>query len=62
MRVKKLYEIPDRRQAIELALSLARTGDTVVITGKGHEKSINTGTREIPWSDHEIVKKILTSL
>ena len=28
---------PDRRCAIALALSLARTGDTVVLAGKGHE-------------------------
>ena len=28
---------PDRRKAISLALSLARTGDTVVLAGKGHE-------------------------
>ena len=28
---------PDRRKAIPLALSLARTGDTVVLAGKGHE-------------------------
>ena len=28
---------PDRRRAIALALSLARTGDTVVLAGKGHE-------------------------
>ena len=29
--------IPDRREAIHLAISLARPGDAVLVAGKGHE-------------------------
>lgn len=36
--VKKNYSIaPDRREAIELAIGKAETGDIVLIAGKGHE-------------------------
>ena len=54
---KKVYEIKDRGKAIELALTIAKSGDTVVITGKGHELSINYGNCEKPWSDQEAVKR-----
>ncbi len=43
----------DRQKAIELAVSLAQPGDTVVVMGKGHEKSMCFGTTEYPWSDQE---------
>ncbi|HUD44664.1 MAG TPA: UDP-N-acetylmuramoyl-L-alanyl-D-glutamate--2,6-diaminopimelate ligase [Patescibacteria group bacterium] len=56
---KGLYKINDRQEAIDKAISLAKKGDIVVITGKGHEKSMNLGKGEIPWSDHEAVKKAL---
>lgn len=58
---KYLFEIPDRKDAIEYALSIAQKGDIVVITGKGHEESMNFGEGEFEWSDHEVVKKALTS-
>ncbi len=59
---KELFSIPDRARAIYKAIELARPGDLVVITGKGHEKSLNIdGVNEIPWSDQEVVKKILGS-
>jgi len=54
-----LYIISDRQEAIEKAISLAQSGDVVVVTGKGHEKSMNMGKGEIPWSDHEAVRNAL---
>lgn len=33
----KTTEVIDRREAIEKALSVAKKGDTVLITGMGHE-------------------------
>ena len=56
---KEVYRYPNRSEAIKYALSLAKPGDTVIITGKGHEKSLCRGTKEFPWSDQEEVKKVL---
>lgn len=54
------WKIVDRAEAIEKAVkNLAETGDCVVILGKGHEKSMNIGGVEKPWSDKEIVLKSL---
>lgn len=48
---------PDRARAIEKALALARRGDTVIILGKGHERSIAVGSQKLPWSDLEAVQR-----
>jgi UDP-N-acetylmuramoyl-L-alanyl-D-glutamate--2,6-diaminopimelate ligase len=54
------FVIYDRSEAIEFALrKLAKPGDYVFITGKGHEKSLCLGTTEYPWSDQEAVKLII---
>ena len=52
----EVYRYPDRKEAIEFALSLGKPGDCVMITGKGHEKSIARGKIEYPWSDQEVVR------
>jgi UDP-N-acetylmuramoyl-L-alanyl-D-glutamate--2,6-diaminopimelate ligase len=56
---KILYLIPVRKEAIEFAISLAQKGDTVILTGKSHEKSMNLGHGEEPWDEFEIAKKAL---
>ncbi|MGH7245587.1 MAG: Mur ligase family protein, partial [Candidatus Levyibacteriota bacterium] len=38
-----VFVIEDRKKAIEKALSIAKENDMVLLTGKGHEKSINYG-------------------
>jgi len=55
------YEIiSEREKAIERAIvDLAKTGDIVVICGKGHERSMCFGKTEYPWSDQEAVRKAL---
>lgn len=52
-------EIEDRREAIEKALKSARTGDTVVITGMGHEQFRIVKGQRLPWNDSDVVRKIL---
>jgi UDP-N-acetylmuramoyl-L-alanyl-D-glutamate--2,6-diaminopimelate ligase len=56
---KLLLKIPDRKKAIFKGIELAGKGDTVLITGKGHESSMNYGKGEEPWSEHEAVKEAL---
>lgn len=49
--------IPERGDAIAFAIQkLAKKGDTVVICGKGHEKSMAYDGVEYSWSDHQAVK------
>lgn len=55
--------ILDRREAIRHALSLARTGDAVLISGKGTDPFIMgpNGSKE-PWSDALVVREELERL
>jgi len=57
---RTFFKIPDRVQAINTAIqTLAADSDTVVILGKGHEKSMNIGSKEYPWSDELITRNSL---
>ncbi|HEX8918150.1 MAG TPA: UDP-N-acetylmuramoyl-L-alanyl-D-glutamate--2,6-diaminopimelate ligase [Chloroflexota bacterium] len=49
----------DRQHAIERAVERARPGDTLVILGKGHERSIVAGAVRLPWSDVAAVERAL---
>ncbi|NQU10690.1 UDP-N-acetylmuramoyl-L-alanyl-D-glutamate--2,6-diaminopimelate ligase, partial [bacterium] len=48
--------IPDRREAIERALDIARPGDTVLIAGKGHEAYQEFADTVVPFNDREVVE------
>jgi UDP-N-acetylmuramoyl-L-alanyl-D-glutamate--2,6-diaminopimelate ligase len=55
---EKLMKIFDRREAINKAISLAKEGDVVIITGKGCEPWICwEGGRKEAWDDRQIVKE-----
>jgi UDP-N-acetylmuramoyl-L-alanyl-D-glutamate--2,6-diaminopimelate ligase len=56
------WKIGDRGEAIDFAIRAAKSGDLVVVTGKGHEKSMCFGNTEYPWSDHEAVTQSLKEL
>jgi UDP-N-acetylmuramoyl-L-alanyl-D-glutamate--2,6-diaminopimelate ligase len=57
-----LFKILDREEAIAKAISLAKEGDMVLITGKGSEQAICVADgKKIPWDDREVVKKVLSS-
>lgn len=51
---KYVFQIPDRKGAIEFAISLAQKGDVVLLTGKGHEKSMNYGKGEEEWNETKV--------
>lgn len=57
----KNYEIVlDRREAIKKAIKTANPGDVVLITGVGHQRSMNLGGREVPWNEPKIVMELLS--
>jgi len=53
---------PDRRAAIKRGMEIARTGDTVVVAGKGHENYQLLGSRVIHFDDREVVREIAAEL
>ncbi|OGY60141.1 MAG: hypothetical protein A3B23_02530 [Candidatus Colwellbacteria bacterium RIFCSPLOWO2_01_FULL_48_10] len=58
--ITNVHKILNRKEAIKKAISLAKSGDTVIITGKGSEKSIHVARgKKIPWSDKATVMEIL---
>ena len=54
---KYVFVIHDRREAIRFAVGLAQKGDVILLTGKGHEKSINYGKGEEPWDETATAKQ-----
>ena len=56
----KNYErVMERKEAIRKAIKMAKTGDVVVLTGVGHQKTMNLGGKEIPWSDQVVVREVI---
>ena len=51
----KLFEIPDRKKAIENAVRHLCSNDILVVSGKGHEKVQDYGTKKIFFSDKNII-------
>ncbi len=48
--------VPDRRAAIVAAISTARTGEIVIIAGKGHETIQIIGNQTLPFDDREVAR------
>ncbi len=57
----KVQIIIDRKDGIKKALETARTGDTLVLAGKGHEDYQIIGDKKIHFSDKETVLKLLNA-
>jgi len=50
---------PDRRAAIAGAFQCARSGDTVLLAGKGHEQVMLIGRERISWDDRKVARELL---
>lgn len=60
---KDMFLILDRKKAIEFALTrLKSADDTLVLLGKGHEKTIERADGDIEWNEIEITKKLLRKM
>lgn len=56
-RKKYLFQIADRKKAIEFAIQIAQKDDFVITTGKSHEKSMNYGNGEEHWDEFAAVNE-----
>ena len=54
--------IEDRRQGIAHAVRRARPGDTVLLAGKGHERSILIGRGKEPWNERAAAEAAIRGL
>lgn len=59
VRDKDLFFIHDRTEAIQFAMNHARPGDTVLLLGKGHEKTQEDASGEHPWDEVATARQAL---
>lgn len=55
------HNIPNRQNAFNLAIKLARRGDTVIACGIGHQTTILHGKTEYPWSEAQAFRTAFRS-
>jgi len=56
---QNVHWVADRREAITRALAAARSGDLLLVAGKGHENYQEIGTRRFPFDDAEVLRELL---
>ena len=56
---KMTMVITDRKEAITTAFNLARTGDMILLAGKGHEKYQEIKGVKYPFDDKEIIAELM---
>lgn len=55
----KVYEIPDRQEAINAAVASAKKGDTVLIVPFGHQTSMTFYDKTVHWDEREAARQAL---
>jgi UDP-N-acetylmuramoyl-L-alanyl-D-glutamate--2,6-diaminopimelate ligase len=56
---KRCLRITDREEAIKTAISLCKSGDVILVAGKGHEKYQDINGVKHPFDDKEVVHRNL---
>ena len=59
VRDKDLFLVHDRTEAIRFVFARAKPGDTVLLLGKGHEKTIERADGEYPWNEMQVARDAL---
>jgi UDP-N-acetylmuramoyl-L-alanyl-D-glutamate--2,6-diaminopimelate ligase len=62
IRGKDLFLVHDRTEAIAFAFKRAQPNDTVLLLGKGHEKTIERANGENPWDELGTAHRLLQEL
>lgn len=62
VRDKDLFLVHDRTEAINFAVKRAKKDDTVLLLGKGHEKTMEGANGEQPWNEVATTKAALRQL
>lgn len=55
----KFLIVPERRMAIEIAIDIARTGDVILLAGKGQEEYQIIGKEKLHFDEREIVEECI---
>jgi UDP-N-acetylmuramoyl-L-alanyl-D-glutamate--2,6-diaminopimelate ligase len=55
----KIIEIPDRKKAINKAVSLLKMDDILIVAGKGHEQYQIIGKQYLPFDEKEIIRNAI---
>jgi UDP-N-acetylmuramoyl-L-alanyl-D-glutamate--2,6-diaminopimelate ligase len=55
-------EVPNRADAIRMALESAEPGDTVAVLGKGAEEYQEIGSVRVPFSDEATIRTVLREM
>lgn len=55
---RKFISIPDRKEAIKIAVSIATPSDILLVAGKGHEKYQEMKGVKYPFDDKEVLKEM----
>ncbi len=56
---ENLRRVTDRAQAVASAITMAQPGDTVLLAGKGHERSIIGPHGPMPWDERAVAERAL---
>jgi UDP-N-acetylmuramoyl-L-alanyl-D-glutamate--2,6-diaminopimelate ligase len=59
---RKLISVPDRKEAIKIAVNLAKPDDIILVAGKGHEKYQEIKGVKYDFDDKEVLREMFDIL